>query len=179
MLPNRPIQFFTSLRLTVVCLILAMGLVFIGTLAQVNLGLYQVQTEVFHSFFVFWGPAGAGWNIPIFPGGYLIGGVLLVNLVAAHCARFGFRQDKAGIIVTHLGLFLLLVGQLATDLLSIESSLHLREGETKNYSESDRLMELAVTDTTDPALTKLSPSRNRCWRKGASSSLPNCPSRFA
>jgi len=44
---------------------------------------------------------------------------------------------------------LLLVGQMLTDFLSQESNLHLRIGETRNYSEADRAFELAVFDTTD------------------------------
>jgi hypothetical protein len=155
MLLDRLIKFFTSLKLTVVCLALAVLLVFFGTLAQVDLGLYKAQNEFFRSFLVYWGPKGADWRIPVFPGGYLIGGILLINLVAAHYSRFGLRRDKIGIIITHVGLILLLLGQLATDMLSTESSLHLRNGETKNYSESDRLTELAVIDRSDPKKQKV------------------------
>ena len=72
---DRLIGFFSSMRLTVVCLALALVLVFWGTLAQVELGLYKAQNEFFRSFFIFWQPAGAGWRIPIFPGGYLVGGL--------------------------------------------------------------------------------------------------------
>jgi hypothetical protein len=40
-------------------------------------------------------------------------------------------------------------------MLSVESALHLREGETKNYSESQRSAELAVMDVTDPETDKV------------------------
>jgi hypothetical protein len=150
MLLDRLTNFFTSLKLTVVCLALAMVLLFIGTLAQVNMGLYKVQAEFFRSFVIFWGPPDAGWKVPVFPGGYLIGSVLLVNLVAANFARFRFSKDKIGTLLTHGGLVLLLLGQLATDMLLSESHMRLSEGEEKNYSESDRLTELAVVDVSDP-----------------------------
>jgi ResB-like family len=149
------IKFFCSLRLTVVCLALALLLVFIGTLAQVDLGLYKAQNDFFRSFLVYWGPKGANWKLPVFPGGYLIGGVLLINLLAAHVQRFKFTRAKAGIWMVHVGLILLLLGQLLTDLLARESSLHLREGEAKNYSESQRQTELAIVDTTEPELDKV------------------------
>src|ERR1044071_6348096 len=155
MLLDRLINFFTSLKLTVACLVLGMVLVFAGTLAQVDLGLYKAQNEFFRSFFIFWGPKGADWKIPVFPGGYLVGGVLLVNLVASHFKRFHLSRDKAGIWMIHAGLILLLVGQLMTDMLSRESALHLREGEAKNYSESERQAELAVVDTTEADLDKV------------------------
>ena len=133
---DRLINFFTSLRLTVVCLALALLLVFFGTLAQVDLGLYKAQNEFFRSFLIYWGPKGASWKVPVFPGGYLIGGVLLINLFAAQFQRFVFTASKIGLWMVHVGLILLLLGQLLTDLLSRESTLHLREGEARNYSET-------------------------------------------
>ena len=152
---DRLISFFTSLRLTVVCLALALLLVFFGTLAQVDLGLYKAQNEYFRSFFIFWGPKGASWKVPVFPGGYLIGGVLLINLFAAQFQRFVFTASKIGLWMVHVGLILLLLGQLLTDLLSHESTLHLRNGETRNYSETEREAELAVSDVTDPATDRV------------------------
>ena len=149
------VRLFTSMWLTVVCLALALVLVFAGTLAQVELGLYKAQSEYFRSFFIYWGPKGAGWRIPVFPGGYLIGGVLLINLIASQIQRFAFTASRIGLWMVHFGLILLLLGQLMTDLLSRESVLHLRDGETKNYSESQREAELAVTDVTNPGSDKV------------------------
>jgi hypothetical protein len=147
---DRLVSFFTSIKLTVVLLVLALVLVFIGTLAQVELGLYEVQSRFFQSFFAMWGPAGASWKIPVFPGGYLIGGLLLLNLVCS-LIKIGFNPKKSGIIVIHIGLMLLLVGQLATDKLASEGMMHLRLNETRSYSESDRRHELTITDSSDPA----------------------------
>jgi hypothetical protein len=152
---DRFVNFFTSLKLTVVCLALAMLLVFFGTLAQVEVGLYKAQNEFFRSFLVYWGPKGADWRVPVFPGGYLVGGVLLINLVAGHLKRFGLSSRKIGLQLAHAGLILLLVGQLLTDMLSVESALHLRVGEAKNYAEVDRRTELALVDLSDPKLNKV------------------------
>ncbi|HTL56737.1 MAG TPA: cytochrome c biogenesis protein ResB [Candidatus Limnocylindrales bacterium] len=149
------VRFFSSLKLTVVCLGLGMVLVFWGTLAQVDLGLYKAQNEFFRSFFIYWGPKTASWRIPIFPGGYLVGALLLINLVTAHFQRFHFSRAKIGIWMVHIGLILLLLGQLLTDMLSRESMLHLREGQAKNYSESNRQCELAIVDTTEPETDKV------------------------
>ena len=152
---DRLINFFTSLRLTVVCLALGLVLVFWGTLAQVDLGLYKAQNEFFRSFIIYWGPKGASWRIPVFPGGYLVGGVLVLNLIASQIRRFSFTASKAGLWMVHVGLILLLLGQLLTDLLSRESTLHLRNGEARNYSETEREAELAVIDATDPNTDKV------------------------
>ena len=147
---DRLIKFFSSLRLTVVLLAFGIVLVFAGTLAQVNVGLYQAQNAFFRSFFVTWQPEGSHLRVPVFPGGYLVGGFLLVNLVVAHFTRFKFAWSKSGIWLVHIGLIVLLLGQLSTDMLSKESAMHLNVGETRNYSEDFRANELVVMDTTDP-----------------------------
>lgn len=145
----RAIDFFSSLKLTVVFLTLGLLLVFIGTLAQVDEGLYNAQNRYFRSLFVWWGPHGASWHIPIFPGGYCIGGILLINLLAAHARRFKFSKKKIGIFIIHAGIVLLLVGQLATDMLSNESQMQIFEGDSMNYSVDSRANELAIIDTSD------------------------------
>ena len=150
MLFDRVFNFFASLRLTVVCLMLGIVLVFTGTLAQVDLGLYKAQNEYFRSFFVCWTPHGSTLRIPFLPGGYLVGSVLVMNLVASHFKRFTLERSKAGLWMVHFGLITLLVGQLMTDMLAHESNLHLREGQAKNYSEADREVELALINLTDP-----------------------------
>jgi len=152
MLLERLIKFFTSLRLTVVLLVLSLVLVFVGTLAEVHLGLYKAQTGFFRSFFIYWHPENAAWKIPVFPGGYSLGMALLLNLVAAHVSRFKFSREKIGLWIIHAGLVLLILGQLATDMFAVESQMHLRQGQMKNYSQSDRVDELAVTDATDKKL---------------------------
>src|SRR5262245_60499101 len=132
---DRFFKLLTSLKLTVVLLGFAIILVFIGTLAQVDEGLYPAQTRYFKSFLIFWSPKGANWSIPVFPGGYLIGTVLLANLLAAHVTRFKFTSKKIGILTIHAGIILLLIGQLLTDVLSSESAMQIAEGESKNYSQ--------------------------------------------
>jgi hypothetical protein len=149
------IQLFSSLRLTVTCLVLGCVIVFWGTLAQVQIGLYRAQSEIFRSYLIYWHPAGASWKIPIFPGGYLIGGVLLINLVVSHFRYYQPGKRKIGIALIHLGIVLLLAGQMLTDVLSVESTQHLRLGEAKNYSESERASELAVIDITDTNTDKV------------------------
>ncbi len=138
----------SSLRLTLYGLAAALVLVFAGTMAQVRFGLHFVQENYFQSMFVWWSPASGAFRIPVFPGGHLIGGVLLVNLIAAHIRRFRWKWNKLGIQLTHAGLIIMLAGGLLTDLLSVESYMRLSEGETKNYSEDSQRMELAVTDET-------------------------------
>jgi len=150
MLVSRLIKIFTSLRLTVILLAFAIVLVFIGTLAQVDEGLYNAQARYFRQWVVL-GLDLFGHKIPlILPGGYLIGTLLLINLLAAHIYRFQLSVKKIGIQLTHLGVILLLVGQLVTDMMSRETQMRLVEGETKSYSESPRNYELIFTSEENP-----------------------------
>lgn len=137
-----------SLKLTVVLLVLSIILVLVATLDQVNLGVWAVQEKYFKTFVVFWKVGNA--SVAVFPGGYTIGGLLLLNLLGAHFYRFRWEWRKVGIWLAHAGLILLLIGELLTGLMQDEYHLRLDQGQTKNYSESYRNIELAITDTTDP-----------------------------
>ena len=145
------VAFFTSLTLTVWLLAFSLVLVFAATLAQTDLGVWAVQQKYFWSLFVMARLPGTGLMIPVFPGGYLLGGLLLVNLVAAHLNRFRLEWRKAGIWLTHFGLILLLLGELFTGLWQRETQMRIDQGQTRSYAESPRQFELAVIDTTDPA----------------------------
>jgi hypothetical protein len=133
-----------SLRLTVVCLAISIVVIFIGTVAQADEGLYEAQERYFKQWWV-WGPMFFGFRLPILlPGGYLLGTVLVVNLVAAHSRRFTLSVRKIGIHLTHLGVVVLLLGQLMTDMLSVETFLRLQEGESKSFTEMDRAHEVVL-----------------------------------
>ena len=179
---DRIYRIFTSPRLAVVLLGLGLVLVFLGTMAQEPLGLLAAQNRFFRSFFVDASSLRAALHktadmflqgvghplppldshalltaprIPVFPGGYLVGGLLLINLFAAHLRYYKPAKKKWGIVMVHLGVVLLLLGQLLTDLLSTESTMHIRNGGTINYSESDRDYELAIIDATEAKTEKV------------------------
>src|SRR6266480_1852020 len=152
---HKLVDLITSLKLTIVCLAAAMALIFVGTIAQVHLGIHEAQQRYFQSMFVWWPPEGRGFKIPIIPGGHLIGSVLLINLIAAHIKRFRWSWRKLGIHLTHAGLIIMLAGGLFTDLFAVESHMRLAGGDTKNYSEDMRRTELAVIDTSDNDLDQV------------------------
>src|SRR5436305_6706335 len=152
---HKLVDIFTSLKLTIICLAAAMALIFAGTLAQVHLGIHEAQQRYFQSWLVWWPAEGRGFRIPIFPGGHLIGAVLLINLIAAHIKRFRWTWRKLGIHLTHAGLIIMLAGGLFTDLFAVESHMRLTNGDTKNYSEDMRDTELAVVDTSSDDLDQV------------------------
>ncbi len=175
---QKVVNLFTSLKLTIICLAAAMVLIFAGTLAQVNLGIHEAQERYFQSVFVWWPAEGRGFRMPVFPGGHLIGAVLLVNLIAAHAKRFKWAWRKFGIHLTHAGLIIMLAGGLFTDLFAVESHMQLANGETKNYSEDQRKAELAVIDTTDRELDQVTAIPATMLRRNDSIEHPSLPFRI-
>lgn len=218
---NNPLSWLASLRLTVVLLAMAMYLIFVGTLAQVELGIWQVVEKYFRSLYVMvpfdvfrsllYPGSETRWpGAHPFPGGFLIIGLLLVNLLAAHAVRYkmtgkgpallvGFglvflgtaitaytvlepqtsariQQDvmlmmriwsvpmtligigcyfifgnrKAGIVLVHVGLILMLVGEYITGIGADEGQMWIHEQGASNTIIDIREVEIAfVTDVGD------------------------------
>ena len=151
------LKIFSSLKLTVLLLSASLLLIFFGTLDQVEYGIWETQKKYFESFFVVWSfPNNSSNNtllslikIPL-PGGYLLGGLLLINLLAAHITRFKLSWKKLGLFSIHLGLILLLISELITDLVSEESQMTIDEGQAQNYSETVLENELVLIEKSNP-----------------------------
>lgn len=137
------------MELTVALIVLMMVLVFFGTIHQVQLGTWLAQKKYFSSWLLFFETEN-GFRFPIFPGGYALGSLWLVNLLASHSARARWEWRRAGLLLTHGGLFVLLLGQGLTQMFSRESQMAIEEGQTANHSEDSRDAELAVIDVSGP-----------------------------
>jgi len=162
----------SSLRLTIVCLACCMVLLFVGTLDQVHVGIFEAQNRYFKSFLLFFTIPGTGFKVPWFPGGYTLGIVLLANLIAAHAIRFRFSWRKVGIIVLHSGIILLLVGQLVTSVFQVESQMRLDQGQTSNFSESPYFDELAIIDESGKDFDQVTSIPTSDLHRGADLKLP-------
>lgn len=179
---NGPFKFFSSLKLTVVLLTFSMMLIFFGTLDQVQYGIWHTQKLYFESFFVVWSyPEQAAnydklfWlHIPM-PGGYLLGGMLFINLIAAHITRFKMSWKKSGIFLVHFGLILLLVSELMTDLVSKESQMPVDEGGRSNYSQGYRDNELVFIDRSHPEHDTVHAIPTELLKPGKTVKVPDSP----
>lgn len=144
------LKFLSSLELAMLGLSLGMVLIFFGTLDQANLGIHGATEKYFYSFFVYRYVDSLGINVPYMPGGYFIGFMMLINLIAAMFYRMKFSVKKGGIWLVHIGLILLLVGEFVSSVFQEEASMTIDEGATSNFTESFRHAELALIDTTNP-----------------------------
>lgn len=151
-----------SLKLTVVLFCLAMFLIFAGTLAQVDKGIWAIMKEYFRTW-IAWVDTGIfypdkwGWGsfkFPV-PGGFIVGGLMMINLVSAHLIRFRMTWKRAGIIATHAGIIILLIGELITAVAATEGQIQIEQGRASNYAVNIEKVELAIIDPMDPAGDKV------------------------
>ncbi|HVX11820.1 MAG TPA: cytochrome c biogenesis protein CcsA [Pirellulales bacterium] len=217
-----------SLKITVVSFALAIFLILAGTLAQIDHDIWQVMGEYFRTS-IAWIPLQiflprsmqVSGGFP-FPGGFLIGSIMLVNLLAAHALRFkvqarGARlwgglavvglgvligwavvnggsdkeaiagesfsawaflsgpsmrilfqlikastvalvllagctllfRKRAGVVLLHAGVGLMMLNELVVYSLHSEGQMQIHEGETVNYVQDIRSLELAVVDRSN------------------------------
>jgi len=106
-----------SLRLTVVLFAISIILVLAGTLAQIDYDIWYVVANYFRCW-IAWIELKIffprSWDVPgsfPFPGGWLVGGMLGVNLLAAHAIRFRVAGSGRRL---WLGTVLIILGALLT-----------------------------------------------------------------
>ncbi len=174
-LPYRMGDALASLRLTIACLVLLMVLVVLCTLAQTSMGIFGAVQTYMRSFFVWWSVPNVPFRIPVFPGGVLVGMALLVNLTAALIKRFDFSWARCGLWVSHGGLILLIAGEFFTGAFQVETNMTIEEGQTINFTESTRDLELALIDTTHPAYDQLYSIPASMLRRQAPIPVPGTP----
>jgi hypothetical protein len=238
-----------SLKLTVALLGAAILLVFFGTMAQVDQGIWPVLRQYFRCWiawvdlkiFNWFLPAGWGLDggFPL-PGGWLIGGALVVNLLVAHAQRISLKASggrlaggllvtaagagltwfaisrvfdadssgevispswrvtrqllegagaalvlywgcrmlfarKAGIVLLHAGIIMMMVSELWTGLFAVEARMSIDEGQTVNHAEDIRHVELAIVDRSDPAVDDVAVVPEALLRRGVTVRDPELP----
>jgi hypothetical protein len=154
---RRVLDTAASLKLTVVLLALSMVLIFAGTLAQVERGIWHVIDIYFHQPIVMiplsiFDPrpaiaadGSAAAQLPgafPWPGGVTLGSLLLVNLIAAHAKRFSLRPSRLGIVTIHSSLILLIAGQGVATYVAREAQMPIYEGQTVGWVHDIRKVEL-------------------------------------
>ena len=219
-------SYFLSLKLTVSLLSLSMILVFCGTLAQVDKGIWTVMDQYFRTWIAWidlsiFSKSNSLSLIRLpFPGGFLIGALLSVNLVVVHAKTFRifvkgkrlwigmillilgliltsgvilgwgsstvattesdafwrvlFRlgrgtaaavvlfiacyflyKKRAGMVLLHAGILLLLLGEFFTALFAVESTMTIKEGQSVNFIDRSQRFEVAFIETSNNNFDKV------------------------
>lgn len=97
-----------------------------GTLAQRWMGLWPAMDMFFGSFIIWAGP------LPL-PGAYILLGLLSLNLTFKFLLKSEWKWNRAGIILSHLGALILLIGGLLTAMTARESYMLIPEGSETPY----------------------------------------------
>jgi hypothetical protein len=163
-----------SLRVTVVLFGMAIVIVFCGTLAQIDAGIWDVVGKYFRSFYVWipfqiFFPRSDKWHVPggfPFFGGWAIGAALLVNLLAAHAVRFRLSWKRAGVLILHAGLVVMMLGELITGMFAVEGMMILPQNSSSNYLEEREKVELAILSPVDDKTEDVVVVPGRLLRKG-------------
>ena len=130
----RIFAFLASYGVAAVILTLLLILTFLGTLEQVDHGLFAVQERYFNSLFlvhIFFGIL----PVPL-PGAYLLMVLLFINLVCGAIIRAPKAWRRPGMLIAHSGILLLLLGGFVTYRYSISGNMRLYEGEGSSEFES-------------------------------------------
>ena len=144
-----------SLKLAVAIIFFMFVATLLGTLAQTELGLFAAQKRYFESWFygAFDQPLLGMLQIPL-PGGMLLMSLLFVNLFIGGVVRLRRTWSRAGILVTHIGILMLLVAGWAKFAFSDEGALMLWEGERSSEYVSYHDFELTVAELASDGVQK-------------------------
>lgn len=130
-----------SPKLTVVVLLLLALLTYLGTLAQVEHGLFESQRRYFDSWLLL--HPVRDLRVPL-PGGQTLMALLFVNLLIGGFIRMRRTWRLVGIYIVHTGIALLLIAGFVKLRYSDDGYLALYEGDRANFFESHHLWELAL-----------------------------------
>jgi len=136
----------SSFWLSCVLLLLLALLTWLGTLEQVDNGLFVVQKKYFESWFLVHhaGPVA----IPL-PGATLVMAVLFLNLIVGGIVRIRKGASTAGVLVVHVGILMLLAAGWVKAYYSEDGHVTLFEGQSANRFESYNRWELAILQPLD------------------------------
>ena len=115
---RRLVSFLTSPKLVFFVLPWLMVLLVLGTISQRYIGLYESERLFFSAWFVWIGP------VPV-PGTYPTLGLLALGLTAKLLFKTRWVKNQAGVILTHSGALLLLLGGLVTAITAEEGYITL------------------------------------------------------
>lgn len=118
-----------------------MVLIVLGTIEQKYLGLYDAVQTYIYAPIIWWG------FIPL-PGGGLVLGIIFISLLLNFLFSHDWKIQKLGILLTHFGMLLLLIGGGVTYITKQEGFILLEEGQTSNvfYDYHKRVLKIENSD---------------------------------
>jgi putative effector of murein hydrolase LrgA (UPF0299 family) len=146
---TRVINVVAGFHVACVCLLLLGILTWLGTLEQADHTLLATTKKYFsyENFFLF--PEFNEKTIPIpLPSGFWVGLVFFFNLLCGTILKVRRGIKQVGVLISHCGMLLLLVGAFVTQVMSQRGNMAIDEGETSNVAQhyTDHVIEVSETE---------------------------------
>lgn len=147
-LPAKLFSILASFGLATIVLTLLLVITTLGTLEQVEHGLYESQAKYFESFFVtsidlacclraMHIPYAGAWNLPLpIPGGYLLMLILSINMICGGIVRIRKTKRTMGVILSHGSIVFMLFAGLVSLYYKRDGAVALSEGQTTDEFQS-------------------------------------------
>ena len=164
---SKAIKTFGSLGLAASMMSFLLLLTLLGTLEQMNMGIYQVQKKYFESLFV-----TECFGYPIFlPGGMLCMVIFTLNLMVGGILRLRLNKNNIGVFIIHVGIALMMSAGLVKLMAGQEGYLRLLEGDKSSEYVSHHEWEIAVFEDV-PGEIKEYTLHERHWRHSDAKDTP-------
>lgn len=151
-LSARLFDFLCSYGLATFLLAALLLVTFLGTLEQVEHGLYLSQQKYFESWIITKIDIGQ-WHVPfLFPGGFLLMTLLVINMLCGAIIRMRKNPRTIGVLISHVSILFLLISGAVSFFFKKDGSLALFEGQTSNEFQSfhDSVVEIEKLAPADP-----------------------------
>ncbi len=162
-------NFLSGYTLAVILLSILLVLTYLGTMAQVEVGLYDASEKYFESFFL----KDKIGPVPIvLPGVYLVSVLLFLNLLLGAIIRARKSWKRPGMLIAHGGILYILFAGFVAFHFTEEGSMMLYEGDRADeiYNLTDWSIEVARHDADGKrkaALVIGEEDLKPLWEKGA------------
>jgi len=130
-----------------------MILVFFGTIAQRDMGLFQAQQKYFSSILL-WLEISGLKVLPL-PGGLLTMSILFISLSSFFLKPNIWRINKLGVLTVHGGALILIIGGGITAFFSSEGNMMIQEKKSSNYIQNLYEKEFSIIVDHDSDLDSL------------------------
>ncbi len=140
-------RLFTSYGLATVVLVFMTLITLLGTLYQVDNGLFAAKQKYFFSYAVIQ-PLSENFNI-VLPGGKLLMILLFINMTLGAIVKVKKRMRGFGLLVSHFGMLMLLLGGFVTHEMATDGNMVLYPGMKSNRVQSYREWQLEILPVSE------------------------------
>ena len=159
-----------------------MALLFFASLDMAEIGIPQAQALYFRNVVAIWHypdqwPLAQflSWIALPIPGGYLLGPLLIANLICSHLRSFRRTVGHVGLLLLHAGILGLIAGQAITDHAQRIYLMGLEKNTAITHAISPHRDELVVINSSQPKKTQELRFPDKSLRPGVTLSHPDLP----